>query len=143
MMRMRAMLLALALSLLAGCAPARPRPALRAEDAWLRAADSAGTTAGYLTLVNDSDHDVAMVGAETALAREVQMHETLHDGALSRMQQTARLVAPAHGALKFAPGGNHLMIMGLSRTLAAGTQAELTLRLEDGDTLRVDAEVRR
>lgn len=142
-MRKRAMLLALALSLLSGCTPAEPKPPLRAEHAWVRAADSSGTTAGYLTLVNDSDHDVAMVGAETALAREVQMHETLHDGALSRMQQTTRLVVPAHGKLEFAPGGNHLMIMGLARTLEPGTRAGLALRIEDGRLVTMDAEVRR
>lgn len=133
----------LALALLGGCTPGAPREPVRIEQAWVRAADSLQTTAGYLKLVNDTGDDIAVLRATCTAAEQVQMHQTLHEGARSRMQEIARLVAPAQGTLEFAPGGNHLMLVRLTRALVPGSRATLALELEDGRSIAVDAEVRR
>ncbi|MEO5989474.1 MAG: copper chaperone PCu(A)C, partial [Candidatus Eisenbacteria bacterium] len=125
-----------------GCTPTASREQVRIEQAWVRAADSLQTTAGYLTLVNDSGTDVVVLRATCTDAVQVQMHQTLHEGARVRMQETARLLAPAHGVLRFAPGGNHLMLVRLTHALIPGARAGLSLTFDDGRTLAVNAQVR-
>ena len=42
---------------------------------------------------------------------------------------------PAHGTLKFAPHGYHLMCMKPSADMKAGNRVPVTLRFKDGATL--------
>jgi len=124
---------------LAGCAPPAP---LRAEQAWLRTAEPGGVTAGYLMLVNDSAAPVELIGVTSDVANEIQMHETVREGAEVSMRRVERLEVAAHSRLEFRPGGNHLMLMGVRRHLAAGNNAELTLQFADGRRIAALAKVR-
>ena len=134
----------LAALLLAGCdSRESSNPSIpRIENAWVRAADSCATTAAYLTLFNDANGPYSIVAATGSLCDDIQMHETVHDGALSRMRETTLLIAPPHGRLEFKPGGNHLMLIGLRHKLIAGQMTHFTLLLQNGSTIIVDADVR-
>lgn len=141
---MRWLVAALVLGAQAGCGsgessnPSNPR----IENAWVRAADSSATTAGYLTLFNDASGPYHIVAATGLLCDDIQMHETVHDGTLTSMRETSLLIAPPHGKLEFKPGGNHLMLIGLRRKLVAGQMTHFTLLLQNGSTIIVDADVR-
>ncbi len=131
---------------LAACTSCTATPrniAPRVKNAWVRAADSTQTTAGYLTLINEGDGELAVVAATGLLADEVQMHETIRTGNLVSMRESSRLVVPARGTLGFAPGSNHFMLIGLRHSLTPGSPVRFTLLFEDGSTLPVEAEVRR
>ncbi len=131
--------LMLAMLVLAGCTA---RPALRAQDAWIRAADSTQNTAAYFTVVNDGSDSVAVTGVAGTCALHFQLHETVRDGALMSMREVGRMNVPPHGRLELRPGGNHLMVMSLERNLVAGQRVRMTLRLLDGRELPVVATVR-
>jgi len=138
---MRWLAAALLMGALAGCGDSGPAVP-RIENAWVRAADSSATTAGYFTLHNDANGELVVVSATGLLADDIQVHETVHDGGMASMREASRLVAPAHGKLEFKPGGNHLMLIGLRKSLAPGAIARFTLLLENGGTIEVEAEVR-
>lgn len=140
-MRMRVGI-TLFLALLAGCTTHPKSTTPTVKEAWVRAADSSATTAGYLTLVNPGATELAVVTATGLLCDELQMHETLRDGEVMHMRESSRLVAPPRGELVFAPGSNHFMLIGLRQRLEPGMRARFTLLLEDGGTIPVDAEVR-
>ena len=135
---------ALLLGALAGCGSGESsNPSIpRIENAWVRAADSSATTAAYLTLFNDANGPYSVVAATGLLCDDIQMHETVRNGALTSMRETALLTAPPHGKLEFKPGGNHLMLIGLRQKLVAGQMTHFTLLLQNGSTISVDAEVR-
>jgi len=135
---MKAALAALAL-FAAGAQPAAAATAatLEAVQPWSRPAAAGTTGAGYLTLVNHGKAD-ALIGAETPLAQRVEMHaSTMASGVMSMAQET-RVPLAASGAVAFAPGGRHLMFIGLKRALRVGDHVPATLNFASGEKLKVD-----
>jgi copper(I)-binding protein len=53
-------------------------------------------------------------------------------GGVARMQRVARVGVPAGGKVTFAPGGYHLMFMGLGRALKTGDRLPATLTFASG-----------
>lgn len=127
------LLLALALG---GCGS---RPAVRVEGAWVRAADSAATTAAYFRVVNDGRQPVILTGVSSDLADETMMHTTTREEGRASMHEAERLEVPAGGRLDFEPGSHHVMLVGLRHSLHAGHRARLVLHAAGGDSLPVDA----
>jgi hypothetical protein len=139
-MRAVAAYLALVAAIVAGgCSP---RAAVRAERAWVRDADSAGTTAAYFTLVNDGDRPVRVVRASASCAREGQLHETVREQGRAAMRRLEAVDVPARGRIEFVPGGRHVMLLGVRRRLAPGDTASLVLERADGPGIEVVAKVR-
>lgn len=127
----------MALALLAA-APALAAPAgIEAQQAWSRPAVAGATGVGYVTLVNNGKAD-ALVGAESPAAAKVEMHASSMAGGVMSMSREDRVPLPAGGKVSFAPGGRHLMLIGLKRALKTGDHVPATLRFESGRTLDVD-----
>jgi hypothetical protein len=114
---------------------------LSVQDAWTRPAAAGGTAAGYLTLVNRGGPDL-LVGADSPLAKRVEAHASSMAGGMMRMSAEPTIPAPAGGRVAFAPGGRHLMLVGLKRTLKTGDHVPVTLRFKSGARLDVDLSVR-
>ena len=130
----RATLAALLLALAAAPAAARDL-ALQAVQAWSRPAAAGGAGVGYLTLVNRGKADV-LVGADSPVAERVEMHASSLKGGVMSMAAEARTPVPAGGRVSFAPGGRHLMLVGLKRPLRLGEHVPATLRFASGRTLQ-------
>jgi copper(I)-binding protein len=54
------------------------------------------------------------------------MHDQVTRGGMTRMTAVLYVVIPAHGEVRFAPGGRHLMLEGLTRSIGAGDTIALT-----------------
>ena len=131
----------LVMAVLSGCGDSGPSID-RVENAWVRAADSSATTAGYFTFHNNAKAPYYIVAATGLLCDDIQLHETVHEGEIMRMQEISRLVVPAGGKVEFKPGGNHAMLIGLRQKLVPGQMTRFTLLLENGGTIEIEAEVR-
>ena len=125
--------------LLAGCTA---RPALRAQDAWIRAAEGPHATAAYFEVVNGGPDSVVVTAISGDFAESFPMHETVRDGAMMSMREVGSMRVPPHGVLKLEPGAGHVMVMQLRRNLVAGERVRMTLHLRDGRELPVVATVR-
>lgn len=112
-------------------------PAIQAQQPWSRPAAAGGTGAGYLVLVNEGPAD-ALVGVESPIARKVEMHVADMSGGVMRMKAEDRVAVPAGGRVIFAPGGRHLMLIGLKKPLRQGERAPATLRFASGAQLKVE-----
>jgi len=53
-----------------------------------------------------------------------------------------QVTVPPGGSTKFEPGEQHVMAMNLADTVAAGSQAEVTVTFVGGSKVKVPAEVR-
>ena len=104
----------------------------RAEGAWSRPAAQGTTGAGFMTLTNPAAKADALVAVATPLAREVQIHRSSLKGGMASMQRLARVPLPAGRRVTFAPGGYHLMFMGLTKPLKAGDALPATLTFASG-----------
>lgn len=110
---------------------------IEAVKPWSRPAASGGTGVGYVTLVNHGKAD-ALVGAESPAAAKVEMHASSMAGGVMKMTPEAQTPIPAGGQVSFAPGGRHLMLIGLKRPLKVGDKAPVTLKFASGASLKVD-----
>lgn len=109
---------------------AQARPAVTA--AWSRPAAAGTTGAGFLTLTNPGGPADALVAVDSPWAKQVQIHESSMSGGVARMQEVGRVAVPADGHVTFAPGGYHLMFLGLARALKMGDALPATLTFASG-----------
>jgi len=63
------------------------------------------------------------------------LHRSVNDNGQERMEMVASVSVPAHGEVKFAPGGYHLMCMSPTAAAARGGSVSVTLRFQDGGSL--------
>jgi hypothetical protein len=101
-------------------------PEISVENGWVRATPGGNeVTAAYFTLVNAGGAD-RLVGAASAQLSEIQLHASIEENGVMRMEPLHDGVTiPAGGEAVFAPGGQHLMLFGA---------ADLTL----GDTVCIE-----
>ena len=79
----------------------------------------------------------------TPAAGMAQVHETMSDASgMTGMQPVAAVDVPAGGQVKLEPGGYHIMLMDLTKPLAAGDSIQLTLVFQKAGPVVVTAEVR-
>ena len=116
---------------------------LTVSEAWVRVPASPDTTAAYLTIVNGTTADDSLVGVSTTAATSASLHRTTTDSSgMTGMQMTDSVHVPAGGTVSLAPGGFHIMLMGLTGDLKAGATIELVLTFEHAGVVKVTAEVR-
>ncbi len=130
-------------------------PVLEARDVWARPAlagggtetgegmGAAGTGAVFMRLVNEGQQADRLLGGRTDVAEVVEIHETVMEGEVMKMQMLAEgLEVPAQGQVVLEPGSYHVMLIGLRRDLAVGDQFELELVFAESGTLLVKPQVR-
>lgn len=140
----------LAASALTGCStaaeaesPASSAPAADAvtiTDAWVKSADS-GMSAAFGVLENTGDEDVVVTAATTTASEMLELHETVENeaGEMIMREIDGGFTIPAGGELDLEPGGNHLMLMGLTDPIAAGDEVVFTLTFADDSALEFTA----
>lgn len=128
MIRLPFATLALASLALIAAKPAGPV----ARDAWSRPAAAGTTAVGYLRLANPGSKPAVLVTVESPLATRGEMHNTSMVGGVMRMAAETRVEVPAHGEVAFAPGGRHLMFVGVKTALKPGDVLPATLVFADG-----------
>lgn len=91
-------------------------------------------TVGYFEVRNDGDQDIELVEVTAASARAAEFHTVIRDGDIMRMRRLEAVIVPAGGALSFAPGGNHLMLFGVT---SLSEQNPVTFITQTGDEIRL------
>lgn len=117
---------------------------LAVESAWARPAAQGDNSAVYFEIRNPGESD-RLLRAESEAAQQVMLHRTVIDEAgTASMEMQAEVEIPAGEAIVFEPGGLHVMLIGLRRTLEVGDRLMLTLRFERGGevSLQVPVELR-
>jgi len=105
---------------------------------WSRPALAGMNGAGFMTATNRGAKADALVAVQSPIARKIELHRSDMTGGVMRMQRQERLALPAGGAVKLAPGGHHVMLIGLTRPLKAGDRFPATLVFASGAKLKVE-----
>ena len=113
---------------------------LEISQPWARAtAPTAPAGGGFLTITNRGTATDRLIAVRTPVAEQAQIHEMKMDGSVMRMRELERgLEIPAGATLTLAPGGFHLMLMGLKKPLTKDTRVPLTLVFEKAGTIDVE-----
>lgn len=128
-------IVAVSLVALAIATTAQAAPTVQA--AWSRPAAEGMTGVGFMTLANPGRKPDALVAVESAGARQVQIHQSSMSNGVAAMRPVASLPIPAEGRVTFAPGGYHLMFLGLAKAQKVGDRLPATLIFASGARLKV------
>lgn len=116
---------------------------LMVYDISARPAPVAGGTGGvYLTIHNDGDADDQLIGVDTTIAQATELHETINDNNVMRMEHRPDgFPIPAGEELVLEPGGKHIMLIDLAQPLAEGDTFSLTLNFAEAEPIVLDVTV--
>ena len=105
---------------------ARAGELLHWKEAWVRSMPP-GTqvTAAYGILMNHSDETVTISQLTADLGSDAQVHDVLADGDQRRMVQIETADIAPGASLIFEPGGQHIMLIGVTEPLPEGGQVEI------------------
>lgn len=112
------------------------------SDPWSRA--SIGTErpgVAYMRIENRGKDPAVLTGVETAVAERPELHRTVVRDGQVRMRPVEHLEISAGDLAALAPGGLHVMLVGLNRELDEGDSFQLTLRFADGAAYSVKVPV--
>lgn len=96
-------------------------------------------TGAFMTLTNNGDSDVSLVGGSTPVAGIVEIHEVV-DGLMQ--PKAGGVLIPAGSTAMLEPGADHMMLMDLAGALEPGDEVEITLEFSDGSTQTILAPVK-
>ena len=122
-----------------GCQPADD---LEITGAWVRATPpNRDVTAAYLVIENRSERPLELLAVETPAAEYTELHTMRYVDDMMEMEKIEGLTVPSRGEAALEPGGDHIMLFGVTNPLAEGDSVALTLRFADQTARTVTAQV--
>lgn len=137
--RLFALSFLLLMSLSAGL-QAADREGLVVTDPWARASVTT-TGAAYLVIENRGATGDTLLEVRSGAAEKVEIHTMTMDGMVMKMRRLDALPIEAGETVRLAPGGYHLMLMGLGEPLAEGMSIPLILVFEKAGDVEISAPV--
>nr|WP_245245172.1 copper chaperone PCu(A)C [Streptomyces palmae] len=113
-------------------------PLLSVTGAYMPRPAMSDMAAGFLTVRNAGGSADRLTSVTTPLSKDVTLHATQG----TRMQRVPDLEVPAHGELRLASGGSHLMLGKLDHRPKVGEKVRFTLHFADSDPIQVEVPVR-
>ena len=104
--------------------------------------ESAQSGAIFFEIENHGDAD-RLIAAASDVAEKVELHTHKEDanGVMQMLQIEGGIEIPAHGGHALARGGDHVMLLGLTRSLKQGDTITLTLTFEQAGDVVVQVPV--
>lgn len=116
---------------------------LNIDHPWSRATPPGASVAGgYFTVANEGSMPDRLVAISSDISEKAEMHEmSVKDGVMTMRPVEGGLEIPAGGKLELAPGGYHLMFIGLKQPPKAGEKFAATLTFEKAGSIPVEFDV--
>ena len=115
---------------------------LMIKDVWSRATPARHAVA-YMTILKLGAGKDRLIAAESAIAKKAELHtHSMRNGVMRMRRVSAVEVHPGEPAI-LEPGGNHVMLMGLHRSLKEGETFSVILIFEKAGKVRVDVAVQK
>lgn len=134
----------IATTLLAACTLRSdpPVPRVDVQHSWARIADSGAISGVYMEIDNNDTVPITLVGVTTTDAGAAEVHETMQQDGMAHMMPRTELRIPAGDVVKMVPGGLHVMLIDLRRTLSVGDSVRLRLQFSDSTSVAVTVPVK-
>ncbi len=115
------------------------------KDAWVRGTVPAQKTTGAFMEIT-AKSAVRLVGVASTVAGTVEIHNMTMQNGVMKMFRVEGIDVPAGKTIMLAPGGYHVMMMGLKQQMKPGDKVPLDLLIESADkkreTISLQVEVR-
>jgi copper(I)-binding protein len=117
---------------------------LNIRDAWIpEAPPMSSVMAAFMVMDNSDAKAVSIRGVSSAQFERVEMHLSVEENGVAKMLPQKQLNIAAHASLELKSGSYHLMLFNPHQALKAGDKVELVFMLDNGDKLKVQAEVKK
>jgi copper(I)-binding protein len=110
------------------------------KDAWVRGTVPAQKVTGAFMEITGKSA-VRLLGVESPVASSVEIHNMTMQNGVMKMFQVDGVDVPAGRTVKLAPGGYHVMLMGLKQQMKAGERVPLKFTFERTDKKRESLEL--
>ena len=115
-----------------------------ARDAWARMPlKSKMDTALFMVVENHTAQSRAIVSVSPDDAASAELHQMTMTKMMMVMTPVSQVSIPAKGKTSFDPNNFHVMLFGLKTRPAIGDKIHVTLKLDDGTNVPVEATVRK
>lgn len=117
---------------------------IEVKDAYARTSSAmAKSGAAFMVIENTGDADDRLVSAASDVAQKVELHTHMDmgDGVMKMMEVKEGFAVPAHGHHALARGGDHVMLLGLTRELKQGDMVSVTLTFEKAGEMTIEVPV--
>ena len=98
---------------------------------------------GYMTIYNPQSRALSIVEIHSDSFASVEIHKTLMQDGMMRMEQVVALKIAAGETVQLAPGGLHLMMMQPVQPTRPGEIHRITIEYDDGSTQELEMTVRK
>jgi periplasmic copper chaperone A len=115
--------------LLAGAAVA---DSVNVENIWVRATAPGQKIAGGFMDIK-ADADMKLVGGSSPVSRALELHAMKIEDGVMKMRSVKEILLPRGQTVKLAPGGLHLMFVGINKPIQAGEKVPVTLIVKGAD----------
>ena len=110
---------------------------------WVRAVPPVSeTSAAYMILMNHGDKDDQLLSVKSSIAKVVEIHNVKKEDGVMKMFPVKFVKIPAGKNQELKPGGYHLMLMKLTKTLKVGQEIEFILHFKHSGMVKVIAPVK-
>ena len=113
-------------------------------NAWVREAPPmARNLAAYAEVKNIANETIKIVSLSSPMFEKVEMHVISLKNGMMRMKQVESMSLVSGESVVFEPGGKHFMLIKPKQRITAGLRVPITLKLQSGDVITVEMEVRK
>ncbi|MGF1473967.1 MAG: copper chaperone PCu(A)C [Geminicoccaceae bacterium] len=116
---------------------------LTIQDPWARETTANAQAGGaYFTIENSGSDPDRLTGAEAGIAERVELHTHEITDGVARMVSIDVIDVPGGDQVELAPGGLHIMLIGLNDPLVEGETFPLSLVFERAGTVEIEVAVK-
>jgi copper(I)-binding protein len=90
------------------------------------------TTAAYMTLKNNSNAEIKMVGASSTKAKITELHTHQKKDDMMEMVKIDSVTIAAKASIELKPGGLHIMLIDVTSPTVLNEHVEIKLKFADG-----------
>lgn len=109
-------------------------------DAYARTSSAmAKSGAAFMVIKNTGDSDDRLIAAASDVAQKVELHthKDMGEGVMKMVEVKEGFAIPAHSHHALARGGDHVMLLGLTRALKEGDLIDVTLTFEKAGEMTI------
>ncbi|NVJ97726.1 MAG: copper chaperone PCu(A)C [Alphaproteobacteria bacterium] len=115
--------------------------AIMIEKAWARKTSRTVSAAAYMSVKNTGHETDELLDAESPIARTTMIHRSYEEDGIMKMDHMEAIALSPGETVDFAPGGFHIMLMGLEKPLEKGDVFPVTLTFQHAGKVQVIVEV--
>ena len=118
----------------------QPAP-LYVDGAYVRLPAVAGRPGVAYFTVHGGKDAATLISVTSPRVVKSELHESMAQGGMASMAPIGDVPVPAKATLKFAPGGKHVMLFDINKSVQAGGKMTLVFTFSNNDRIEVEAPV--